>query len=127
MRNIALWVVQLLMGALFLLVGALKLSGAPALVAEFETIGFGQWLRYLTGFLEVTAAGLLWTPRYSVLGGLLLTLVMAGAVFIHLFILGGSPAPAAVLGLLAMLIAHARSEQFDLLWLEMAEFDESPA
>lgn len=31
-----------------------KLAGAPAMVGLFDTIGIGQWFRYLTGSLEVS-------------------------------------------------------------------------
>lgn len=119
MRNISLWVVQIVVGGLFLLAGALKLAAAPPMVAEFEALGMGQWLRVLTGLLEVVGAGLLWTPRYSSLGGGLLGLVMAGAVAAHLFSLGGSPLPAAVLGMLSLWVAYERREQVDLLWLQL--------
>lgn len=120
-KNILLWGVQILVGGLFLMAGAFKLAGAPPMVAEFEAIGLGQWLRYLTGFLEVAGAALLWTPRYSALGGAALAIVMVGAVLTHLLILGGSPVPAAVLGMLSFFIAWERREQYDRLWLALDE------
>ncbi len=121
MRNVLLWAVQIVVGAAFLLAGAFKLAGSPPMLSEFEAIGMGQWLRYLTGFLEVVGAGLLWTPRYSSMGGALLALVMVGAVLTHLFILGGSPVPAATLGIFSLLVAFERRDQYDELYLELFE------
>jgi DoxX-like family len=62
----------------------------------FEKIGLGQWFRYVTGSLEVIGAVLLLAPRTAAIGGWLLAAVMIGAIGTHLFIIGGSPVPAAV-------------------------------
>jgi hypothetical protein len=93
---------------MFLFAGVPKLLGAPQVVAVFETIGFGQWFRYLTGGLEVLCALLLLIPRLAGVGALLLMFVMLGAVGTHLFLVGGSPVPAIVLLLVMALIAWAR-------------------
>jgi hypothetical protein len=63
---VALWLTQIALAAMFLFVGGLKLTGAPDLVALFDAIGLGQWLRYVTGSIEVVSAV---APR-TVLGGL---------------------------------------------------------
>jgi hypothetical protein len=34
----------------------MKLSGQDMMVQEFDVIGLGQWLRYLTGILELAGA-----------------------------------------------------------------------
>ena len=86
--NVLLWILQIGAAGMFLMVGFLKLSGAPQLVGLFEAIGLGQWFRYLTGTLEVVGAILLLIPRTSGLGALLLVGVMAGAVMTHVFIVG---------------------------------------
>jgi uncharacterized membrane protein YphA (DoxX/SURF4 family) len=93
---------------MFLMVGFLKLSGNPQLVGLFEAIGLGQWLRYLTGTLEVAGAILLLIPRTSGLAGLMLVGVMVGAVITHLFIVGGSPLMAIVLLVVTGVIACGR-------------------
>ena len=95
--NTVLWVLQILAAAMFLLAGGLKLAGVEPMVALFETIGLGQWFRYLTGGLEVTGAILLLIPTTVVLGGALLVMTMLGAIATHLFVLGGSPVPAIIL------------------------------
>lgn len=111
-QNVSLWVVQVLLALVFLGAGYAKLSGAPEMVRNFELLGLGQWFRYLTGGIEVAAALLLLVPRLAGFGALLLVGTMAGAVATHLFsALGGSPAPALVLGALAAIVAWGRRGQ----------------
>ena len=109
--NVILWVLQIGAAAMFLMAGFGKLSGDAMMVKVFDTIGMGQWFRYLTGALEVVGAILLLTPWFSALGALLLVAVMLGAVASHLFILGGSPLMAIVLLLVTAIIAWGRRER----------------
>ena len=106
--NITIWGVQILTALAFLAAGGSKLAGAPDMVAMFEKVGFGQWFRYLTGSLEVTGALLLLVPRTAAIGGGLLAGVMIGAIGTHLFLIGGNPAPAAVLMVLAITVGWNR-------------------
>ena len=100
--NIALWALQVLLAAAFLMAGASKLAGAEMMVGQFETIGLGQWFRYLTGGLEIAAAFLLVIPRLSAYGALLLMPIMLGAAAAHLVVFKNSPAvPLVLLGLAA--------------------------
>jgi hypothetical protein len=92
--------------------GFAKLSGQPEMIGAFAKIGMGQWFRYLTGALEVVSAGLLFVPRLAFVGGALLACTMVCAVIAHLALLGGSPAAAAVLGVLAGVIAWGRWSRF---------------
>lgn len=108
MGDVALWVFQIAAAAVFLGFGAAKLLGADMMVAVFETVGVGQWFRYLTGMLEVGGALLLVIPRAAGLGGLILAAVMVGAVAAHLLVLGGSPAAPIVLLLVTATIAWRR-------------------
>jgi uncharacterized membrane protein YphA (DoxX/SURF4 family) len=96
---------------MFLFSGGLKLTGAPALVALFDAIGIGQWFRYLTGSIEVVSAVALLVPSWAAFGALLLIPTMVGAVFTHLFIVGGSAVPATVLLTGSLAIAWARRDQ----------------
>lgn len=101
--NIALWVLQALLAAAFLMAGASKLAGVKMVVDEFETIGLGQWFRYLTGILEIAAAVLLLIPRFSGVGAVLLIAIMIGATFVHIAVFKNSPAaPLVLLGLSAL-------------------------
>jgi putative oxidoreductase len=106
--NVTLWILQALAAVAFLMAGATKLAGAEMHVAMFEKIGLGQWFRYFTGGLEVICAILLLVPRRVGIGAALLTATMVGAVATHLFIIGGSAAPALVLLLITAAVAWYR-------------------
>jgi len=67
------------------------------MVGLFDAIGIGQWFRYLTGFIEVGSALALLVPSCAVFGALALVPSMVGAIVVHLFIVGGSPALPAIL------------------------------
>jgi uncharacterized membrane protein YphA (DoxX/SURF4 family) len=108
---IALWTTQVAVAGMFLLAGSSKLAGAPALVALFDAIGVGQWFRYVTGLIEVVSALALLVPPLAVWGALALIPTMVGAIATHLFVVGGSPAPATVLLFGALGIAWARRSQ----------------
>jgi len=96
-RTVTLWTLQILAAALFFLSGVSKLAGAAAMVQLFAVIGLGQWFRYATGLIEVVSAALLLVPSLAFYGAALLIPTMAGAIATHLFIVGGSPAPATFL------------------------------
>src|SRR5947199_8040230 len=90
-RTVGLWVLQIAVAALFTLAGTLKLAGGPMEVELFNAIGIGQWYRYVTGALEVGGAIALFVPALAPFAALTLAAVMTGAVFTHLFVIGGSP------------------------------------
>lgn len=91
---IALWVLRVVVGLAFLAAGGSKLAGAPAMVAMFAKIGFGQWFRILTGLLEVAGAIGLFVPRFAVYAASMLAVVMVGAIGFHLTTPGWKPCPA---------------------------------
>ena len=91
-KNAVLWVLQVFGSAIFLMSGWMKLSGDEQIVQMFDAIGGGQWFGYVTGLVEFFSALLLLVPALSVIGALLLIPTMIGAIFTHLFIVGGSPA-----------------------------------
>ncbi|WP_181773986.1 DoxX family protein [Amycolatopsis pittospori] len=99
---IALWIVRIALAAEFLYSGYLLFAGGHT-EQTFEQIGLGQWLRYVTGVLEVGGAIGLLIPRLGGPAALLLAGVMVGASITELFILtnGGPVLP------LVLLIASA--------------------
>ena len=107
-KEIALWSLQALTAAAFLMAGFGKLSGQPMMVQMFEKLGIGQWFRYLTGSIEVVSAILLLVPRFIPVGAALLVCTMIGAVIAHLAVLGGSPVPALILGIFAGIVLWGR-------------------
>lgn len=114
-RNMALWVLQVLVAFAFLAAGFSKITGQPPMVEVFNQIGIGQWFRYLTGGIEVAAAVLLLIPRLIPVGALLLVATMAGAILTHLLVIGGSSFPPLVLLILAAIIAWGRKNRLVIL------------
>lgn len=106
--NIACWALSGLAALAFLVAGGSKLASAPTMVEMFAKIGAGQWFRYLTGGLEVFGAVALFVPRAAFYGGVLLAIVMVGAIVTHLAVLGGSPIPAFVLLVIVGTVAWLR-------------------
>ena len=104
------WALQVGSAAMFLFAGGLKLAGVPLMVHEFGIIGLGQWFRYFTGGLEIISAVLLLVPSVAFFGALALAATMVGAIFTHLFIIGGSPAVPIVLLASTAAIAWARRD-----------------
>jgi len=108
---VALWLLQIALAAMFVFAGGLKLTGAPDMVGLFDAVGIGQWFRYVTGSIEVISAVALLVPSWAAFGALLLIPTMTGAVFTHLFIVGGSAVPPTVLLIGALAIAWLRRDQ----------------
>ncbi len=90
----------------FIGAGGAKLAGVEMMVATYDTIGLGQWFRYLTGIVEIVGVVLLWIPGRQVVGAALLGATMVGAVLAHWFILGPSAVPAIGLGLLCAAVLY---------------------
>jgi uncharacterized membrane protein YphA (DoxX/SURF4 family) len=110
--NIVTWVLQVLLALAFLGAGAGKLTGAEEMVASFEKLGVGQWFRLFTGSLEVVCAIGLMVPRTTFYAAVLLCATMVGAVIAHLSVLGGNPAPAIILLMIAGAVAYLRRPSF---------------
>jgi len=111
---IALWTVQVALAGMFLLAGGSKLVGAPAMVALFDTVGIGQWFRYVTGVIEVASALALLVPAFAVFGAVALVPTMVGAVLTQLFVVKDSPVPPAILLLGALLVVWARRHELPI-------------
>ena len=100
------WAACVLLALAFGAAGAAKLAGVAQMVQIFDHIGIGQWFRYVTGLVEVAGAILLLIPSTGFLGGLLLGVTMVFGVATHLLVIGGNPAPAAVLAVLSGFVAY---------------------
>ncbi len=70
---------RLLLGVVFLAIGAANLLGVGHTVEMFDQIGLGQWLRYFTGVLQVLGGAFVLIPVLSGVGSFILTVVMVGA------------------------------------------------
>lgn len=107
----ALWALQVLLAVQFAFAGVLKVTGDPAMVEMFATIGVGQWFRYGVGALEVAGAVGVLIPRLSGLAALGLVCLMVGATVTNVFVLGTNPLAPLVALLMAVLVARGRWRQ----------------
>jgi uncharacterized membrane protein YphA (DoxX/SURF4 family) len=102
------WALQILAAAQFFLTALDKLSDAPPMIQLFETVGLGQWLRYVTGIIELTGAVLVLLPRLARVGAALLALTMIGALVAHLTVLPFPPVKPIVLLAMMLVVLWAR-------------------
>ena len=108
---VALWVTQVALAVMFLMAGSSKLAGVPAMVSLFDAIGLGQWFRYVTGVIELTAGIALLVPSAAIFGALLLIPTMLGAIVTNVFVVPASPVMPLLLLLAAAAVAWARRHQ----------------
>lgn len=81
-RNIGL-ALSILTGAMLLFSAAMKFSGAKDLADSFAQLGYPLTLAVPLGILEATCVIVYLVPRTSVLGAILITGYMGGAIASH--------------------------------------------
>ena len=81
---ITIWVLRVFLGLAFLTIGAAKLTASLGTVGWFAQLGWGQWFCYLTGLLDVVGALLLFMPRWTCYGALVLTCTIGMATVLNL-------------------------------------------
>jgi putative oxidoreductase len=108
---VALWLTQVALALMFVMAGGSKLAGVPAMVSLFDALGLGQWFRYVTGLIELTAGIALLVPSAAVFGALLLIPTMLGAIIINVFVVPASPVMPLLLLLAAAAVAWARRQK----------------
>src|SRR2546426_572617 len=82
------WLLRIAAAIILLQTLFFKFTAAPESVYIFTKVGAEPWGRIGSGVIELVAAILILTPRFTWLGSLLAMGVMAGAVLSHLTILG---------------------------------------
>ena len=87
-NKIIFWALRLIPAVIMLQTLFFKFSAAPESVYIFSTLGAEPYGRIGAGVLELIAATLLLTPRFSVYGALLAVGTMSGAILSHLLFLG---------------------------------------
>ena len=102
-RTIVLWVLRVLMAALFLFAAFAKLTGQQMMVDEFATLPVGQWFRYVVGLLELVGGVGVLIPAVSGLGAIVLLVVDVGAFVAQIAFLHGDWIHPIVIG--AILVA----------------------
>ena len=85
---IAVWLLRGIVAVILLQTLYFKFTGAEESVYIFNKVGAEPWGRIGSGVVELMAAILLLTPRFTPVGALLAAGVMAGAILSHLTVLG---------------------------------------
>lgn len=85
LKTASVWIMSVLLAALFLRAGIPKLTGAEAWLQLFAKWGYPDEFRLVVGILEVASAILLLIPKFATLGACGVIVVMAGATYTHLF------------------------------------------
>lgn len=71
----------------FSIAGYMKLTAHPHMTEEFDSFGYPYWLARLAAVLEIMCVSCLligfWQPLFTVLGGVGLAGIMAGAAYIN--------------------------------------------
>ena len=83
-KFIVLWLLQLLLAALFTIQGIVKLNDSPAWVSRFRSWGYPDHFYFAVGLAELLGAILLLILRLAKFGTLILMAVMAGAAATHI-------------------------------------------
>ena len=73
LRLIITWILRVLLGVIFLGIGIEKLTGTMGTIPFFNAIGWGQWFRYASGALDTAGALLIFVPRWTSYGALIIT------------------------------------------------------
>jgi putative oxidoreductase len=102
----ALWLPRIAISGFLLLSGFARLGGVQEMVQLYQAIGLGEWLRYLTGAVEVVAAIFIVIPSRNGIGVLLATAIMAADTAEHIFVLGRIPGLPAVLFAVALIVIY---------------------
>ena len=82
------WVLRITATIILLQTLFFKFTAAPESVYIFTKVGAEPWGRIGSGVVELIAAILILTPRFTWLGSLLAIGVMAGAILSHVTVLG---------------------------------------
>jgi putative oxidoreductase len=109
------WAFQILAATQFFLTGLDKLSDAPPMVQLFATVGLGQWLRYVTGVIEIAGSIALLVPSLVLVGAALLAMTMVGALVAHFTVLPFPPVKPIALLAMILVVALARRGGADRL------------
>ena len=110
--ELATWSLQGLLAGIFFTAGIAQLVGVRAEVFLFNEIGLGQWLRVVTGIIQVAGAISLVSVRRASVAGAALSILITGAVVASLTVLAINPAPLIALGVLSSLVTILRRDTF---------------
>ena len=109
--NVGLWVLQVLLAAVYAFSAFGKLTADAQNVAGFEAMGLGTTGMYIIGALELAGAIAMFVPILTGLAALCFVALMIGAVIITWVIGGGAlVAIPAIVGVAAAVVAWGRRD-----------------
>ena len=106
--TVVVWICQILAAVQFFLAGSAKLTGAPMMIGVFDAVGVGQWLRFVTGAIEVIGAVLLLIPAVAAIGAALLAMTMVGAIIAHFTVIPVPPTMPVILLIMVGIVFWVR-------------------
>jgi putative oxidoreductase len=101
-------IAELGLGMLFVVAGLVKLTGMALMVELFASLGFGQWLRYVTALVELAGGALLIAGHLEYLAALALAMIMVGATTASIIVFDRSPIPPALTFFALLVLAWKR-------------------
>jgi putative oxidoreductase len=101
-------IAELGLGMLFVVAGLVKLTGMALMVELFASLGFGQWLRYVTALIELAGGALLIAGHLEYLAALSLAMIMVGATTASIIVFDRSPIPPALTFIALLVLAWKR-------------------
>lgn len=107
-------IAELALGTLFVVAGMVKLTGMAFMVELFASLGFGQWLRYVTALVELTGGVLLIVGHMEYLAALALAVIMVGATAASVIVFDRSPIPPALTLIALVVLAWKRLPSDDV-------------
>ena len=108
LRPIVAWILQLLLGVVFVLTGVGKFQQWDGWMSRFESWGYAAWFLVLIAVLEAVGGLLVLVPRTSSYGALGIAVIMVGAAYTHASTGVGSPLQVAVPLLFCAAVAALR-------------------
>src|SRR5687767_13033729 len=85
-KEVALWIITLLLALVCLRSGLMKMPGVPGVqfwIQDFARWGYPEWFRVLFGIAELISLALLFVPRFAAYGAGIFATVMLGAIATH--------------------------------------------
>jgi DoxX-like family len=108
------WILTVLPALMLVFSGVMKLAAPPAFVQEFGRLGYAPGAAFGIGILELICTALFLIPRTAMLGAILLTGYLGGAIATHLRI--GDPfLPPAIIGVVLWAAVYLRDERLRAL------------
>ncbi len=95
-RLVVTWILQLLLGLVFILTGVGKFPQWDGWVSRFEMWGYAAWFLAVVAVLEALGGVLVLLPKTAAYGASLIGAVMLGAAYTHASTGIGSPTQVAI-------------------------------